>query len=160
MQIYLSRTSGKRVSVKTKNPELGSWSFEIWVSYSVQHKIISIRAFYICDSVFFLAVFLVLLKNILEKVLCQEDLDLVGCVLPQNKYNYLMNTSKYQELFLRVHFVTFEGEEFTIETKSGVNIITGMFIVILSSSFREGCRGLNLTVVGFTTTYAISAYHH
>jgi hypothetical protein len=37
----------------------------------------------------------------------------VGCVLPQNKYNYLMNTSKYQELFLRVHFVTFEGEEFT-----------------------------------------------
>jgi hypothetical protein len=107
-----------------------------------------------------LAVFLVLLKNILEKVLCQEDLDLVRCVLAQNKYNYLMNTSKYQELFLRVHFVTFEGEEFTIETKSGVNIITGMFIVILNSSYREGCHGLNLTVVGFTTTCAISAYRH
>jgi hypothetical protein len=67
-----------------------------------------------------------------------------------------MNTSKYQELFLRVHFVTFEGEEFTIETKSGVNIITGMFIVILSSSFREGCRGLMVLKVTFNNISVIA----
>jgi len=30
----------------------------------------------------------------------------------------------------------------------------------LPSSILRGCRGRNHIIVGFTTTYAISAYHH
>ena len=41
-----------------------------------------------------------------------------------------------------------------------LEIIHVLFIVMSLHSTIRGRRGCNRTLVGFTTTYAISAYHH
>jgi len=46
---------------------------------------------------------------------------------------------------------------------TGGNIVTSNIIILMSvcvSNYSGGRRGRDLMVVGFTTTYAISAYHH
>jgi hypothetical protein len=69
-------------------------------------------------------------------------------------FRYVYSSASLSQTLIR-HFVETLKQTFGQHYLSKDNTITRMF-----RSEIRGRRGHDLTIVGFTTTYAIHAYHH